>query len=237
MYSPIIEANEKDFSEPSTSPLQWKGKKYPSYIINFGEIQNNQENPYMISFDLPASKDDEVSIIMQSVINGLKDYIQKETKTIEAIHNTINDETTNYKGVVVKYLINKSVFNIVCIEDKIKDDKGNITINRNIDSNTYITHSTVDTCVRIIKEALRNAYSNTELERGLRNVYGSNYENTPSSEREYKYDKENTQIDWNAVWKTVTSQIYANETQAQLVKQTGGENIRQNVQIRLRAAA
>ena len=241
MYSPITSANEKDFSEPTTSVMQWKSKQYPTYRLQFGPT-GEQENEYMIDFKLPASKDDEVSVIMQSIINGIDDYIQKEQNTISFFKDQIeNSGTDKNKFVILKFDINSSSFNIVCYDNRVHDDSTNRPsnqIDREANSSSkgnLIFYSEIRELTQTIEEALRNAYSDSNLERGVRNEYNSNYMRRPGLKLEI-LPQDNT-IDWITIWnnEVVPNMKLGATVKGQVVKQTGNEQIRQDVDIRLAA--
>ena len=230
MYSPITEANEKDFSDPVTTPIQWKSKQYPQYYLPIGET-GDKNNPYMIEFRLPASKDNEVSIILKSVLNGLSDYIQKENNTFKALKM---DKSLEY--VTVKYDINNTMFNIICIDNKIIEANGNVKIDNNIASkySNCLVYSDIKGIIRTIEECFRNAYSDSNLEKGLRNEYNSNYSKTAVSKSEL--NKNITTINWEDCWNKVLNELKIGQIiKGQLVKTNGNENIRQEVEIKLAA--
>ncbi len=231
MYSPITTANEKDFGEPTTSVLSWNPKQYPQYILNFGETEDSK-NPAMMQIKVPASKDDELSeIILKSIINGLSDFIQQESNTITTVTNN-----QNINWVIERYEVNNSTFNIVCIDNRQKDASGNVTsgIDRNVNYPNCIMYSEINNILRTVEESFRNAFSDANLERGVRNEYNTNYINGKVLKEEIK--KEDTTINWNECWKKLLEEIKPNYTvKGEVVKQSGGDKIRQDVSIKIAA--
>jgi hypothetical protein len=179
---------------------------------------------------------------MQSIINGIDDYIQKEQNTISFFKDQIeNSGTDKDRFVILKFDINSSSFNIVCYDNRVHDGSTNRPsnqIDRDANSSTkgnLIFYSEIRELTQTIEEALRNAYSDSNLERGVRNEYNSNYMRRPGLKLEI-LPQDNT-IDWITIWnnEVVPNMKLGATVKGQVVKQTGNEQIRQDINIRLAA--